>query len=75
MDKMSEPSEDNVDALFRALLLDWEATHPAPASPIPAIWRTPPIFCTCYFARPRTFKSKNVCEYCQVNWNVGEIIH
>ena len=33
MDEMSEANEDNIDALFEALLLDWETT-PAPASPI-----------------------------------------
>ena len=33
----SEASEDDIDALFEALPLDWETTPPASAPPLPAI--------------------------------------
>ena len=44
IDKMSEASKDDIDALFEAPLLVWEATPPAPASPIPGIGKPHPSF-------------------------------
>ena len=45
----SEASEDDIHALFEALPLDWEATPPAPAPPMPAVENST-FFCTRYFA-------------------------
>ena len=44
MDETSEASENDIDALFEALLLDWETMPPAPAPPIPAIGEPHPSF-------------------------------
>ena len=44
MDKTSEASEDDIDALFEALPLDWETMPPAPAPPIHAIREPHPSF-------------------------------
>ena len=40
----SEASEDDIDALFEALPLDWETTPPASAPPLPAIGQPHPSF-------------------------------
>ena len=40
----SEASEDDIDALFEALPLDWETTPPASAPPLPAIGEPHPSF-------------------------------
>ena len=60
MTETSEASEDDIDALFGALPLDWETTSPAPAPPIPAIGEPHPSFAHATLQDLERLRAKNV---------------
>ena len=60
MTERSEASEDDIDALFEAIPLDWETAPPAPAPPIPAIGESHPSFAHATLQDLERLRAKNV---------------
>ena len=56
----SEASEDDIDALFEALPLDWETTPPPSASPLPAVGEPHPSFAHTTLQDLERLRAKNV---------------
>ena len=56
----SKASEDDIDALFEALPLDWETTPPASAPPLPAIGEPHPSFAHTTLQDLEHLRAKNV---------------
>ena len=58
--EMSEASEDDIDALFEALPLDWETTPPPSAPSLPAIGEPHPSFAHTTLEDLERLRAKNV---------------
>ena len=60
MGKTSETSEDDIDVLFEAPLLDWETTPPPSTPPLPAIGEPHPSFAHTTLQDLECLRAKNV---------------
>ena len=60
MGEMGKVSEDNIDALFKALPLDWETMPPAPAPPTSAIGEPHPSFAHATLQDLECLRARNV---------------